>query len=96
MAFVSRLLGAASLICAFSSSVHAETLASANAFACGVDAPTVYGASQAPARAVAHSSYRQPGVSADFDVPSMVKLRIVYEYPDRIEIDHCGGTVVDS
>jgi len=26
----------------------------------------------------------------------MVKLRIVYEYPDRIEIDHCGGTVVDS
>jgi len=27
---------------------------------------------------------------------STVKLRIVYEYPDRVEIDHCGGTVIDS
>ena len=96
MAFVSRLLGAASLICAFSSSVHAETLAGANAFACGVDAPTVYGNAQSTSRNVAQTSNRYPGAGLDLDLPSMVKLRIVYEYPDRIEIDHCGGTVIDS
>jgi|GEM_PF-1670854 len=95
MAFVSRLLGAASLICAFSSSVHAETLAGANAFACGVDAPTAYGG-QSTTPPASRAAYRQPGVGTDLDLPSMVKLRIVYEYPDRIEIDHCGGTVIDS
>ena len=96
MAFVSRLLGAASLICAFGSSVHAETLAGANAFACGVDAPSIYGEGQSIAQSVAHGQNRFAGAGLDLDLPSMVKLRIIYEYPDRIEIDHCGGTVVDS
>ena len=95
MAIVSRILGAASLICVFGSSVQAETLASANAFACGVDAPSIYG-DQSSARSTPHNPNRYPGAGVDFDVPSMVKLRIIYEYADRIEIDHCGGTVVDS
>ena len=96
MAFVSKLLGAATLVIAFTSSVQAETLASANAFACGVDAPSIYGSASARATGAEYSRNGYSGSNLDPDTPSMVKLRIVYEYPDRIEIDHCGGTVIDS
>ena len=96
MAFVSKLLGAATLVTAFSSSVHAETLASANAFACGVDAPSIYGNASSRATGAEYSRGGFGGSNLDADTPSIVKLRIVYEYPDRIEVDHCGGTVVDS
>ena len=94
MALVSKLLGATALICTFGTSVQAQTLASANAFACGVDAPSAYGTPQSQSSRAAYGGY--PGAGIDAQMPSMVKLRIVYEYPDRIEIDHCGGTVIDS
>jgi secreted trypsin-like serine protease len=93
MAFVSKLLGAATAVIAFGSNASAETLASANAFACGVDAPNAYNSARPNA---SRAAYGYAGSGLDSEVPSMVKLRIVYEYPDRIEVDHCGGTVVDS
>ncbi len=92
MANVTRMIGVATLVGAFSTGVHAQTLASANAFACGVDAPSIYGSSANRSTSVRHGG----GYGADPQFRSMVKLRIVYEYPDRIEVDHCGGTVIGS
>ena len=96
MALVSKLFGAATLVTAFTSGVQAETLASANAFACGVDAPSIYGSASARATGAEYARSGYSGSNLDPDTPSTVKLRIVYEYPDRIEVDHCGGTVIDS
>ena len=96
MAFGSRLLGALTLTGAFCSSVQANTLASANAFACGVDAPSVHGDAATRASLAKYSRRGATGAGLDPQTPSTVKLRIIYEYPDRVEIDHCGGTVIDS
>lgn len=97
MAFVSRLISAATLVCAFSSGAQAETLAGANAFACGVDMPSVY--SNASTSGVPQSTGNRRAswsTGPDPELPSTVKLRIIYEFADRIEIDHCGGTVIDN
>lgn len=97
MAFATKIFGAATLLLAFGTSVHAETLASANAFACGVDGASVMSSpshSTGSRVSLAHTGY--PGSTLDPDMPAMVKLRIVYEHADRIEVDHCGGTVVNS
>ena len=92
MANATRMIGIATLVSAFGTGVQAQTLAGANAFACGVDAPSIYG------KASNRSTHVRTGAGygADPQFRSMVKLRIVYEYPDRIEVDHCGGTVIDS
>lgn len=92
MAFGTKILGIASLILTLGSTAHANTLANANAFACGVDAYGLGTPVQSPPRSAYSTGYG----GADPDMPSMVKLRIVYEHADRIEIDHCGGTVIDS
>jgi len=66
MAFGSRLLSAATLVGAFCSSVQAETLASANAFACGVDAPSVYG------NAATRASIAKRGRGASYGIHSEI------------------------
>lgn len=97
MAFGRKLIAAATLVLASALPAQAATLASANAFACGVDRSGGYTPPSASVASRAmRASFGYPGRNLDPQMPSMVKLRIVYEHPDRIEIDHCGGTVIDD
>lgn len=73
----------------------ANELAQADAFACGTFASSGAGsAAQGWAGRTSGGASHIPGYKPD--AASTVKLRIVYEKGNRMEVDHCGGTVIDS
>ncbi len=83
--------------CVFTSSAaNAADLSAANAFACGAPHKFQHAAStQTGARYQRGQSVRHAGgVNPQFE--SMVKLKMVYDYGEFSETEHCGGTVIDS
>jgi secreted trypsin-like serine protease len=69
--------------------VPLPTLASSDAFFCGAN-PSAFSSK------VSRGSHIFNPQNLDHQLPSTVKLRMVYEYETHYEIDHCGGTVIDS
>jgi len=95
MAFRPNLLAFATAFLGLASPVSAAGLSAIDAFSCAGQG-TGY-ASQGGRENWTPEYYRSAAAfSAPGDAASTVKLRIVYEMGDRIEIDHCGGTVIDS
>jgi len=83
--------------CVFTSSAaNAADLSAANAFACGAPhkyqhaASTKTGSRYTRGQSVRHAQ----GVNPQFE--SMVKLKMVYDYGEFSETEHCGGTVIGS
>lgn len=72
----------------------ANELAHANAYACG----TLPASAGQGAKGWDGNMSRSAGGLAGYkpDAASTVKLRIVYEKGNRMEVDHCGGTVINS
>lgn len=83
----------ATIMLGLTGQANANGLSGANAFSCG---------SMVAKNAASRSNWRpehfsgRQAYSPPRDAASTVKLRIVYEMADRVEVDHCGGTVIDS
>ena len=92
MSIAMRMLGAAAAVLALTGHAKAVGLSAIDAFPCGVDAGSPYADPTQPVMGGPTTFGNGP----DYELPSMVKLRIVYEQPDQIEVDHCGGTVISS
>ena len=95
MAFRPKLIALATALFAVASPAGAAGLSAINAFSC---AGQGNGYSNGNARENWTPEYYRSSAAAmtQADTASTVKLRIIYEMGDRIEIDHCGGTVIDS
>ncbi len=95
MAFRPKLLVIATAFLGLASPVSAAGLSAINAFSCAGQGTGVASTSKRQNWAPEH--YRSASAySAPRDAASTVKLRIIYDMGDRIEIDHCGGTVIDA
>lgn len=95
MAFRPNLLVLATALVGFAAPVNAAGLSAINAFSC---AGQGNGYSSAASRQNWTPEYynRTAATAPRGETASTVKLRIIYEMGDRVEIDHCGGTVIDS
>jgi len=95
MAFRPKLLALATALLGLASPANAAGLSALNAFSC---AGQGNGLTSTSARQNWTPEYYRGAAAfaAPRDAASTVKLRIIYEMGDRIEIDHCGGTVIDS
>ena len=94
MASSSKVIALAAAVIGFASPATAAGLSSINAFSCAGQGT---GVASTKRQGWAPEYYRAPSAySAPRDAASTVKLRIIYEMGDRIEIDHCGGTVIDA
>ena len=95
MVFKPKLLILAAAFLGLASPVNAAGLSAINAFSCAGQGNGL--ASQNVRDNWTPEYYRSAASFAGpSDTASTVKLRIIYEMGDRIEIDHCGGTVIDS
>ncbi len=95
MAFRTKTLAFATALLGLASPVNAAGLAALDAFSCAGQG-TGY-QSQGARQNWTPEYYRGAATAmTPSDTDSTVKLRIIYEMGDRIEIDHCGGTVIDS
>jgi len=95
MAFRPKLLALATAFIGLASPVNAAGLSAIDAFSCsgqgtGYTSPNKR-KNWSPEYYSGASAY-----SAPRDAASTVKLRIIYDMGDRVEIDHCGGTVIDK
>lgn len=95
MAFRPKLLALATAFLGLASPVSAAGLSAIDAFSCAGQG-TGY---SAPGKRKNWVPEYYRGGAASYAAPrdgaSTVKLRIIYDMGDRIEIDHCGGTVID-
>ena len=89
-------LAAAALLTLVSGHASAGNLGDIAAVACGTD-PAKATRTGKPTGAIYHRG--NPAVLAagvDSQFPAMVKLKMVYQHDGYAEIEHCGGTVIDS
>ena len=88
-------LAAAAAILA-SAQAGAADLAGIDAIACGTDAAPAsrLGKPTGGLHALGDPAAIAAGLDRDF--PAMVKLKMVYQHDGYAEIEHCGGTVIDS
>ena len=87
---------AAAALALVSIDASAGDLAAINAIACGTD-PAQTTRIAKPTGAVYHlGNPAVIGAGLDRDFPAMVKLKMVYQHDGYAEIEHCGGTVIDS
>ena len=95
MAFKTKLLPLATILAGLSTTADAASLAGINAFFCGGQGNGLTTASTRSGWAP--ETYRgRASLATPRDTASTVKLRIIYDMGDRVEIDHCGGTVIDK
>ncbi len=88
----STIAAFATIMLGLTGQANASGLAGVNAFSCGsMVAKNSKRANWRPEYFSGRQAYSPPR-----DAASTVKLRIVYELADRVEVDHCGGTVIDS
>lgn len=80
----------------FTTAAEASSLASINAMSCGTDPASVSSVSTGTGATYTRGQPASFAVGADNQFPSMVKLKMVYEHDGFAEIEHCGGTVIDS
>ena len=94
MASSTKLLVLATALLGLASPVNASSLSALDAFSCAGEGN---GLERQGRSNWTPEYYRSAATfAAPSDTASTVKLRIIYEMGDRIEIDHCGGTVIDK
>lgn len=75
---------------------QASELAQINAVSCGSQPSKASRASIGTGGMYTPHQASSYGERVDPQFPSMVKLRMVYQHDGYAEIEHCGGTVIDS
>ena len=83
-------------LAAFTTTVEASGLAGINAMSCGVDPALVSSVSTPTGATYTRGQPMNFAEGVDKQFPSMVKLKMVYQHDGFAEIEHCGGTVIDS
>jgi hypothetical protein len=96
MAFRQKLLVLASAFLGLASPANAAGLSAINAFSCAGQGTGIASTSKRSGWAPEYYRAAANAYSAPRDTASTVKLRIIYDMGDRVEIDHCGGTVIDA
>jgi len=78
------------------SQATAGNLAGINAISCGTDPASVSRVAKPTGAVYNIGNPAIIGAGLDRDFPAMVKLKMVYQHDGYAEIEHCGGTVIDS
>lgn len=88
----------ASLIIAsiLSGTAAANDLAKIRAVACGTDPAKASSVSMPTGALFERGRLSALAQNKDGDFPGMVKLKMVYQHDGYAEMEHCGGTVIDS
>ncbi len=79
-----------------STSVMASDLANIHASACGTDPAKASSIAMPTGALFVRGTNLDHAANADEDFPAMVKLKMVYQHDGYAEVEHCGGTVIDS
>jgi len=99
MSFATRRIASAALalaVAATSGQAIAGSLGQINAIASGTTASQSSRVSKPTGAAYVRGQRTVIGAGLDRDFPAMVKLKMVYEHDGFAEVEHCGGTVIDS